>query len=167
MIRLKLLAAAAMLCQASLFAQADKATLQKHWQKSKAFTLAVAEAMPADGYNFKATEAEMSFGELMNHIAGGNGNYCAAASGGKSVIEKSTSKTISKEEAIKNLNAAYDACESFLNSATPEQMSKMVEARKATASELLWGGFTHAAHHRAQAEVYLRLKGIEPPKYQF
>jgi uncharacterized damage-inducible protein DinB len=33
--------------------------------------------------------------------------------------------------------------------------------------ELLWGGFTHTAHHRGQAEVYLRLKGIKPPDYKF
>jgi uncharacterized damage-inducible protein DinB len=25
--------------------------------------------------------------------------------------------------------------------------------------------FTHTAHHRAQAEVYLRVKGIQPPNY--
>ena len=25
----------------------------------------------------------------------------------------------------------------------------------------------HTAHHRGQAIVYLRLKGIEPPKYRF
>jgi uncharacterized damage-inducible protein DinB len=27
--------------------------------------------------------------------------------------------------------------------------------------------FVHVAHHRAQAEVYLRLNGIEPPIYTF
>jgi uncharacterized damage-inducible protein DinB len=27
--------------------------------------------------------------------------------------------------------------------------------------------FVHAAHHRAQCEVYLRLKGITPPVYTF
>jgi hypothetical protein len=30
-----------------------KAIFVKHWQISKEFTLAVAEAMPADSYNFK------------------------------------------------------------------------------------------------------------------
>jgi uncharacterized damage-inducible protein DinB len=36
-----------------------------------------------------------------------------------------------------------------------------------TKFELFWGGFTHAAHHRGQAEVYLRLKGVTPPSYKF
>ena len=26
---------------------------------------------------------------------------------------------------------------------------------------------THTAHHRGQAEVYLRVKGIKPPAYTF
>ena len=41
----------------------------KHWQTAKEFTLAVAEAMPADGYDFKPNPAELSFGYLMIHIA--------------------------------------------------------------------------------------------------
>ncbi len=36
-----------------------------------------------------------------------------------------------------------------------------------TKFELFWGGFTHAAHHRGSADVYLRLKGIKPPEYKF
>jgi len=44
----------------------------KHWQISKEFTLAVAEAMPAEYYNFKPNPEEMSFGELMSHIARSN-----------------------------------------------------------------------------------------------
>jgi uncharacterized damage-inducible protein DinB len=27
--------------------------------------------------------------------------------------------------------------------------------------------FTHTAHTRGQAEVYLRVKGIKPPDYRF
>jgi len=27
--------------------------------------------------------------------------------------------------------------------------------------------FVHTAHHRAQCEVYMRVKGIEPPDYAF
>jgi uncharacterized damage-inducible protein DinB len=33
--------------------------------------------------------------------------------------------------------------------------------------ERLWAYFTHTAHHRGQAEVYLRVNGIKPPDYQF
>jgi uncharacterized damage-inducible protein DinB len=33
--------------------------------------------------------------------------------------------------------------------------------------QILLGMFAHTAHHRAQLEVYLRLKGIVPPAYTF
>ena len=39
--------------------------------------------------------------------------------------------------------------------------------RNLTGTEWLWSYFTHTAHHRGQAEVYLRLKGIKPPAYTF
>jgi uncharacterized damage-inducible protein DinB len=52
---------------------------------------------------------------------------------------------------------------------TPEKMDAMVgpATRKMTGFEWLWAYFTHTAHHRGQAEVYLRVKGITPPTYVF
>jgi uncharacterized damage-inducible protein DinB len=41
------------------------------------------------------------------------------------------------------------------------------ENRRMTGFEWLWAYFTHTAHHRGQLEVYLRLKGIKPPDYEF
>ena len=82
--------------------------LSKHWESSKALSLAVANAMPDDSYSFKATAAEMSFGEQINHIALANGSYCAAAIGVKSPLTKSDDN--SKATAIKNLTASYDFC---------------------------------------------------------
>lgn len=38
-------------------------------QKSRQYTLAVADAVPDGQYDFKPTEAVWSFKELMNHIA--------------------------------------------------------------------------------------------------
>jgi uncharacterized damage-inducible protein DinB len=33
--------------------------------------------------------------------------------------------------------------------------------------DMIMNIFVHVAHHRAQCEVYLRLKGIAPPEYTF
>ncbi|MBK5294063.1 MAG: hypothetical protein JJE04_20600 [Acidobacteriia bacterium] len=57
----------------------DKAIFARHWQVSKEFTLAVAEAMPAEGYDFKPHPEEMSFGKLMIHIADENSRDFARA----------------------------------------------------------------------------------------
>jgi uncharacterized damage-inducible protein DinB len=39
--------------------------------------------------------------------------------------------------------------------------------RHVTGFTWLWAHFTYTAHHRAQAEVYLRVQGTKPPDYQF
>lgn len=141
--------------------------MTKHWESSKSLSLAVAEAMPAEAYSFKATDAEMSFGEQINHIAAANGNYCSAALGVKNPITKPADA--SKDTAIKNLTASYDFCMSGLAKFDDKGLQETVSRGGSVVSkfELFWGGFTHAAHHRGQTEVYLRLKGITPPAYQF
>ncbi len=151
-----------------LFAQSAMVNaLVKHWQTSKDLTLAVANAMPDDDYSFKATPAEMSFGEQMNHIAQADANYCSLAFGEKPTMEKPVDSN--KATAIKNINAEFDYCISGIQKMTDADLTKTVMAHgnPITKFELLWGGFTHTAHHRGQAEVYLRLKGITPPAYKF
>ena len=39
--------------------------------------------------------------------------------------------------------------------------------REHTGRDLLLRAFAHTSHHRAEAIVYLRLKGIEPPFFEF
>jgi hypothetical protein len=81
---------------------AQKDILVKHWKTSGDFTIAVASAMPADGYTFRPTPEEMSFGELMAHIAALDRNACANASGLKppalpTKIEEWTQDTVKVE----------------------------------------------------------------------
>lgn len=141
--------------------------LVKHWQASKDLALEVANAMPDDGYGFKATPPEMSFGEQMNHIALADANYCSRALGTPSPLKQSNDAQ--KSAAIQHLSTAYDYCISGLEKMNDAELLKPLtqNGRKTTPFELFWGGFTHSAHHRGQAEVYLRLKGIVPPSYKF
>jgi uncharacterized damage-inducible protein DinB len=142
-------------------------SLVTHWQTSKDLTLAVANAMPDEGFAFKATDAQMSFGGQMNHIAEANSHYCSAAFGEKSTFTKPSDDT--KATAIKSLDTAFDYCISGLKKMTDADLPHTVNMHDHPVSkfELLWGGFTHTAHHRGQTEVYLRLKGITPPPYKF
>jgi uncharacterized damage-inducible protein DinB len=168
--RLVLGALCAVVCQVAFAQEGGKTLVNEligHWETSKNLSLAVAAAMPDDSYSFKATEPEMSFGGQMNHIAAGNGSYCSAAIGTKSPIGKPADET--KVTATKNLTTAYDYCIDGLKEMTDADLQKTVSRGGAQVSkfELFWGGFTHAAHHRGQAEVYLRLKGVTPPSYKF
>ena len=151
-----------------------KAVFTKHWLKAKEFTLAVAEAMPADGYNFKPRPEEQSFGQLMVHIAAQNSDSCASATGTSvppSVPDSSiTPPVLDKESTIKLLNVSFAACAQAVAAMAPEQWDKEVykfQGQSVLASEALWYTFTHMAHHRGQAEVYLRLKNVKPPQWRF
>jgi uncharacterized damage-inducible protein DinB len=168
-----LLVAAPALAQNSV-----KGALVKHWKTSTEFTVAVANAMPAESYGFRPSPAEMSFGQLMAHIAIANEGACAAASGLKRpelppklvAWSKDSEKVeVSKEAAVPFLQESFDFCNQAVAAITPERLDTVVgpAARNLTGFEWLFGYFTHTAHHRAQAEVYLRVKGIKPPDYQF
>lgn len=162
-----------------MFGQSSvKDALARHWKVSGDFTVAVAEAMPADGYNFRPNPEEMSFGQVMAHIANANVNACANASGltkpdvpaSLQAWSKAPQKTdVSREDAISFLKQAFSFCDKAIGSVTPEKLDNIQGPpnRKLTGFEWLWSYFTHTAHHRGQAEVYLRVKGIKPPDYKF
>ena len=153
-----------------------KDALVKHWKTSQDFTLAVAKLMPADDYGFKPVPAEMSFGQVLVQVGAANLNACANASGmtRPGIPDQMLQVAHGKAEADKNavilwLNDSFDFCNQAIASMTPEKLDAMAgpENRRMTGFEWLWAYFTHTAHHRGQLEVYLRLKGIQPPPYTF
>jgi len=144
-----------------------KAIFAKHWQIAKEFTLAVAEAMPSEGYDFKPNPEELSFGQLMIHIAAQNSDSCASAAGTKPLGEPAATD---RQTAIKFLTDSFDKCTKELDAMPPEQLNKEVykfRGQPVLGREALWYTFTHMAHHRGQAEVYLRVKNIKPPAWRF
>lgn len=155
-----------------------KDALIKHWKTSAQLTIAVANAMPAEDYTFRPNPEEMSFGQVMAHIAGINANACANASGlaRMPVPEKLTAWSkdqqkveVDKDTAVQFLTDTFAFCDKAVAAMTPERFDTVVgpPARNMTGFEWLWAYFTHTAHHRGQAEVYLRVKNIKPPTYTF
>jgi uncharacterized damage-inducible protein DinB len=155
-----------------------KDALAKHWKTSGEFTVAVADAMPAEDYSFRPNPVEMSFGELMAHIALADLGACANASGlpRPELPEKIAAWSkdplkvdVAKDAAVPFLKDTFAFCDKAIAATTPEKLDAVQgpPARNLTGFEWLWAYFTHTAHHRGQAEVYLRLKGIKPPDYRF
>ena len=147
--------------------QADvKATILKRFKTSRDFTLKVAEAMPASDYNFKLTDAQMSFGGQMVHLASGFTYFLSAFKGEKPSPAKPASD--SKADVITFVTAQYDKAIDQISTLTPEQLSKTYKSEEGTMTglDLLLGLLDHTTHHRASAEMYLRAKGITPPEYQ-
>lgn len=151
--------------------------MAKHWKTSGDFTIAVAKAMPAENYDFRPNPDEMSFGQLMVHIAGANLGACANASGLErpavppqiAAYAKDAKLAVDRDTVISFLSDSFDFCNKAVAATTAERMHTVVgpPARNMTGLEWLWAYFTHTAHHRGQAEVYLRIKNIKPPDYKF
>ena len=154
-----------------------KDAMIKHWKATGELTLAVADAMPAADYGFKPNPEEMSFGQLMAHIGLADRGACANASGMAAfapsdkvaAFGKDNKQDVDKDSAVAFLKQTFDFCNKAVAAVTLDQLDKIAgpPARNLTGYEWLWSYFTHTAHHRGQAEVYLRVKGIKPPTYVF
>jgi hypothetical protein len=164
------------LAQSTVPPSTIKDALVKHWKTSGDFTVAVAKLMPADSYGFKPVPDELTFGQVLIQVARANLGACAFASGNKrpdvapAVVEEESGKQAPDKDAIVQfLSSSFDFCNQAVAGMTPEKLDAVVGPpnRKMTGYEWLWAYFTHTAHHRGQLEVYLRLKGIKPPDYEF
>ena len=166
----------ALLTVPALAQSSIKDALVKHWKTSGNFTIAVAKLMPADSFNFKPVPEELTFSQVVIQVAGANLNACANASGTKRpdipkpIMDALNGKgEVDKDAILQFLSSSFDFCNQAVASMTPEKLDAIVGPpnRKMTGFEWLWAYFTHTAHHRGQLEVYLRLKGIKPPDYEF
>jgi len=119
----------------------------------------VAEAMPAEDYGFKPQPEELSFGQLMVHIATQNSQSCADATGTKPPpsmppYDAEPVPVMDKQNAIKLLTISYDTCARALEAVPSEQWNKEVykfQGQPVLANEALWYTFTNTTHHRGQA----------------
>jgi uncharacterized damage-inducible protein DinB len=145
------------------------------WQISKGFTLDVANAMPAELYDFKPSPEEMTFGEQMIHIAGANVFRFDQMTGIKPPFAFDPAKPPASDKAnvLKLLEQSFDYVIEVLPKITPEQLDRTwhIPSWKGRndpdGRAMILNMFVHTAHHRAQCEVYLRAKGIKPPDYTF
>jgi uncharacterized damage-inducible protein DinB len=153
----------------------DMQDFVQDWEQSKQFTLDVANAMPAEFYNFKPNPDEMTFGEQMAHIAGGNVFRFHQITGIQPPFDFDPSKpvTTDKQSILKMLDQSFDYVIVVLPKITSEQLKRTWHLPSwqgrtdPDGRAMLLNMLVHTAHHRAQCEVYLRLKGIKPPDYRF
>jgi uncharacterized damage-inducible protein DinB len=156
----------------SAFAQLTKNQIVTEWTRAKNYTKAYLDAMPADGFAFKATPEVRSFAGQMLHLADANYFFVGVASGKESPLGKNVSleKTIAqtKEATTKAVLDSYDFAITAIQGMTDAQFAEVVtlpmgKDMKASKGQMLAKGFEHQTHHRGQTTPYLRLKGVTPP----
>jgi uncharacterized damage-inducible protein DinB len=153
----------------------DMADFIQDWKMSRQFTLDVANAMPAESYSFKPNPEEMTFGEQMAHIAGGNIFRFQQITSIQPPFNFDPAKPVAtdKQSVMKMLEQSFDYVINVLPQITPEQLRRTWHIpswqgrTNPDGRAMIMNMFVHTAHHRAQCEVYLRVKGIRPPDYRF
>ena len=154
---------------AAVAGEKDKTVFAARWEKAKVFTLQVADAMPADAYDFKPKPEMRGYGELMQHLGSGNVFYMSRFDRGETPENLMPPKVFDKETTKKYLNDTFDFCAGLIGKLTDADLDKAYAGRPNTPSQTGWdwllNGFIHTSHHRGYAEVYLREKGITPPRY--
>jgi len=139
----------------------------QHFGALSKLSVAVAEAMPPAQYTFRPDPGSMSFGEVISHIAVTNYAFCAGLKDSDSPNMPSPSDK-EKEAIVRFLSNSFEYCSAVITNLTDEQLSKIHNSPdgRLPGRELLLAFYVHVAHHRGQAEVYLRDKGITPPSYR-
>ncbi|WP_338876286.1 DinB family protein [Spirosoma sp. SC4-14] len=145
------------------------AQLTADWQRAKEFTKEYLDTMPEDGMGFKPVPEIRSFAEQMLHLAAANYNFAALVSGkanpmqGKKMEEMSEFKT--KEGLTKAVMDSYDFMLDAVKGLTDAQLAETIKMgpREMTREVALSKAFEHQTHHRGQATIYIRTKGIKPP----
>jgi len=144
-------------------------------ENAKAYTIEVAETMPAENYTFKATDSVRTFGEQMAHIGMSSMFITTKLIKGEEMPEsKVTEQEIgaSKEKAIELLNMSFDHVIATLRDMDDKELQEKFvlffrpEKPEYTKLEGFMFLRDHITHHRGQALVYLRMKGQKAPQFR-
>jgi len=140
------------------------------WQRAKEYTVKVAEAMPEEFYAYRPTEEVFTFGEQMTHIIGNLRRLCSRMiKAEKNTLDydywvKNTNER-TKQEILDELNQSFDYVAEALENINEAQLNEMVQFQiEQPRKDIFHVMRNHATHHRAQCVMYLRLKGITPPR---
>ena len=152
---------------AGLRAQNPVATALQSAAARQARNLVEAAAeMPADKYGYKPTPAQMTFGRVVTHLAGGNYAMCSSIAGTPAPEPAKVTPEDPKDKLVAALKSSFDFCTSALAHVDDSKLADSVpffEGRKMTRGGLMMALAEDWADHYSQAAIYLRLNGLLPP----
>ena len=135
--------------------------------------MALAKAVPEDKYGWRPAEGVRSFREVFLHIAYGIQFQLKIADGAskdelKQELTKQKpmeSRPLSKDEVLKEMEAAFDAAQTAFTNASAGSLSRDIDffGTKTTVHGLFGFVNTHIGEHVGQAIAYCRMNGIVPP----
>jgi uncharacterized damage-inducible protein DinB len=125
-----------------------------------------AEEMPAAKYGYKPTPAQMPFGDVVLHVASGNGMMCGWIAGTNPPNEPKLAPTDPKDKLVERLKSSFAFCTAALAQLDDSKLGDSIPffgGRKSTRAAELVGIVEDWADHYSQVAIYLRLNGLLPP----
>jgi len=125
-----------------------------------------AEEMPADKYSFKPTPAQMSFKDVVVHLARGNDFLCGTIAGAKAPTRTKVDTSATKEALVARLKETFQFCEQSLSSVDDSKLAEqlpMFGGKTMSRAEVMTLTTADWADHYSQAAIYLRLNNLLPP----
>ena len=169
--RISIMLALPLICVLNGFAQNQKSEAAKDWiDQWKIATdqlIRVAEAMPAEKYDYKPVNEVGAFGDQLKHAGIAMRILLANAEGKKVEIKDAMlDKLKTKEEIIAELRKIAGEGAAVINRVAGKTDGEVVESQffgKTTRRFLLIQAIAHNNNHYGQLVYYLRLNGITPP----
>lgn len=127
--------------------------------------MSLAEAIPADKYDWRPAEGVRSVSETLMHVAGAN--YFFGSQFGAEMPEnvRELEKITDKDEVVKTLKASFEAAKKAMGSTMDADLDKVHELPfgKFSSRSMLLLMATHAHEHLGQTIAYARSNGVVPP----
>jgi uncharacterized damage-inducible protein DinB len=163
--------ALALCCSITTVAAQDPAApvadaLRANTKRAERNLVEAAQEMPADKYAFKPTPAQMGFGEILVHLAGGNDFLCSSISGVPAPKRAKVAETEPKQKLIDRLKESFQFCDSALAKLDDSGLSAQVPFfgdSKVSRATVVLAATEDWADHYSQMAIYLRLNGLLPP----
>lgn len=141
-------------------------------ENSQKYLILIAEMMPEDIYDFKATPESLSFAENLMHIGFAMDWHSQSLLRGREsrvwktdTIFKTAHK--SKEEMIATINKTFNETITLIKQFDTTQFDDELDyfGLHRTKRQIFLLLADHITHHRGQMLVYMRLNGLAPPRY--
>ncbi|NER10445.1 Uncharacterized damage-inducible protein DinB (forms a four-helix bundle) [Muriicola jejuensis] len=141
-------------------------------ENSRKYLILVAETMPENKYEFKATPESLSFAENLMHIGWAMDWHSQTLMGGREARDWNTDTELktdnkSKEEMIKTIDRTFKITIEFIKNYNIDNLEDRLDyfGSDRTKRQVLLLLADHITHHRGQMLVSLRLNGLQPPRY--
>ena len=128
--------------------------------------IAAAEDFPADKYSFKPTPAQMSVGDIVDHLSQGNDYLCGTISGMKAPTRTKVGPTDAKPALVARLRETFAFCDQAFAGLDDSKLSESLPffgGSKMSRAAVMTATTADYADHYSQLAIYLRLNGMLPP----